>query len=54
MESGLSIQSVVNNGSLMTKKEILEYLASILHSMQEVRNAEDRMRKLSVSHSRFY
>ena len=43
MESEYVIQTEVNNGKLMTKKELLLYLAEVLHILDEIRDSAARI-----------
>lgn len=50
MDSSMNIESYVSNGSVLTKKELLMYLAAVIHTMQDIAVADKEIanRKLLI------
>lgn len=43
MESSFAIQSIVHNGNIMTKKELLIYFSEVMHILSDMEKAEQRI-----------
>lgn len=50
VESSMNIESFVSNGSILTKRELLMYLAAIIHAMQDIAAVDKKIenRKLLI------